>query len=552
MFRQTSSGLRSGKSRRFLHNRYKPSAIRRIHAVEITHGLTNPAGTLSLTPYRIELARAFGLSLCIAGGLLGGIAPAQIRMANSPRFPDDLPQVGVAADAKAKKSPEDFEKRLKELEDQLAEQAKEQAKKEEQAEQREKLEAEEAKQKPTFELNGRIHMDYWAFPRDQPGIGFLEHPDPSQANYGEDPEDRFEFRRIRLEMSGDIPENMYWRMQVDFGDPSDPTFKDVYLGWRGDGGQRSFQIGNQKLPLGLDALDSSRYTVFAERPLINAAFVENSRRVGAAFYGYTNDELFNWAYGVFNLEDVSGTGTYVGDSLQLGGYGRLASTPWYERDGRDYLHLALAGAVAFPDGDAGTSSSADNAARFRSQPQARTDSYWFDTGTIVGANSFEILGTEGRLNLGPLQFTGETMVNYLQRDASTPGAEEDLVFYGFYGYVSYFVTGEYLPHDRTSGTMTRVTPHRNFFLFDRLRGCREGGGWGAWQIAARYDYIDLTDDDITGGVGNHFTLGLNWHWSPYAKMQSNLIFGDIDQRGPVGGYDGGSYSILGTRLMAEF
>lgn len=505
-----------------------------------------------MTPYRIEIARAFGLSLCIAGGLLGGVAAAQLRMANSPRFPDDLPQVGVAADATAKKLPEDFEKRLKELEDQLAEQAKEQAQKEEQAEQSEKLKAAEAKQKPTFKLNGRIHMDYWDFPTNQPGIGFLEHPDPSDANYGQDPENRFEFRRIRLEMSGDIPENMYWRMQVDFADPSDIAFKDVYVGWQGDDGQRSFQIGNQKLPLGLDALDSSRYTVFAERPLINAAFVDNSRRVGGAFYGYTDEELFNWTYGLYYLEDISDTGTYEGDSLQLGGYGRLAATPWYGRDGRDYLHLAVAGAVAFPDGDTGPASSNANEARFRSRPQARTDSYWLDTGPIAGATNFEILATEGRLNLGPLQFTGETMVNYLHRDANAAGVEEDLFFYGFYGYVSYFLTGEYLPHDRTSGTMTRVTPHRNFFLFDRLRGCREGGGWGAWQIAARYDYIDLSDNNIGGGIGNHYTLGLNWHWSPYAKMQSNLIFGDIDQHSPVGGYTGGSYTILGTRLMAEF
>lgn len=496
--------------------------------------------------YRIEFARAFGLALWMVAVLLVGVGPAQIRVASSPAFPDDLPQVG--ATSSAEKTSPDFEKRLQELEDQLAELADEREK----AEESEKLADEQAKQKPTFDLNGRIHMDYWGFPSDQPGIGFLEHPDPTDGKFGQDPEDRFEFRRIRLEMSGDVPENMYWRMQVDFADPSDVAFKDVYLGWVGDDGQRSFQIGNQKLPLGLDALDSSRYTVFAERPLINAAFVENSRRVGATFYGYTDDEFFNWAYGLYHLEDISDTGSFKGDALQLGGYGRLAATPWYEREGRNYLHLAVAGAVASPDGSPDPSNSDTSAARFRSPPQAQTDSAWLDTGFIVGAQNYEVLATEGRLNIGPLQFTGETMVNYLQRDATAPGMQEDLLFYGYYGYVSYFLTGEHLPHDRTSGTMTRVTPNRNFFLFDRLRGCREGGGWGAWQVAARYDYIDLTDDNISGGIGNHFTLGLNWHWSPYAKMQSNLIFGDIRQRGPIGGYDGGDYTIWGTRLMAEF
>lgn len=499
-----------------------------------------------MTSHRIKFTQTFGLGLWIAAGLLVGVAPAQVQLARSPIFPDDLPQVGV--DSATKKTSPDFEKRLKELEDQLAEQADER----EQLEEAERLADEGAQQKPTFRLNGRIHMDYWAFPSADPGIGYLEHPIPAAPNYGQDPVDRFEFRRIRLEMSGDVPENMYWRMQVDFGEPSNPTFKDVYLGWSGDEGQRSFQIGNQKLPLGLDALDSSRYTVFAERPLINAAFAENARRIGACFYGYTADESLNWAYGLYNLEDISETGMFVGHSLQLGAYGRLATTPWYQRDGRDYLHLALAGAVAFPDPNAVPFGFASYDAQFRSPPQARTDSYWLNTGPILDATNFEILATEGRLNVGPLQFTGETMVNYLQRDANAPGVDKDLFFYGYYGYVSYFLTGEHLPHDRTSGTMTRVTPNRNFFLFDRLRGRPGGGGWGAWQIAARYDYIDLTDNNISGGIANHFTLGLNWHWSPYAKMQSNLILGDIRERGPIGGYDGGSYTILGTRLMAEF
>ncbi len=438
---------------------------------------------------------------------------------------------------------QDYEQRLKELEKLQSER-----------ESQEKKAEEDAKKKPTFNLNGRIHMDYWSFPSNQPGIGYLEHPDATADNFGTDPEDRIQFRRIRLEMSGDIPQDMLWRIQVDFNEPSNPTYKDVYFGWSGCEGERTFLLGNQKRPLGLDALDSSRFTVFAERPLINEAFVENSRRVGACLYGYSHDESYNWSYGLFNLEDTASSGSIVGDSLQLAGYGRFSATPWYDSasDGRNYYHWGLAGAIARPDGDAFAGDTNVNQARFRSRPQAQSDTRWFDTGGIAGAQWYQVLGSESRLNVGPFQLTSETMLNFTQRDSVTAGTGQDLFFHGWYLYGSYFLTGEHLPYDRTSGTLERVKPHNNFFLFDRLRGRHAGSGWGAWQIAARYDYIDLSDGDVAGGVGHSYTLGLNWHWNAYSKMQTNLIFGDISQHRLINGFDGGDYTILGTRLMADF
>ncbi len=104
---------------------------------------------------------------------------------------------------------------------------------------------------------------------------------------------------------------------------------------------------------------------------------------------------------------------------------------------------------------------------------------------------------------------------------------------------------------RKSGTLGRVKPFENFFLVDTCDGCRDGG-WGAWQVAARYSHGDFTDEDITGGVGDALTLGLNWHWNTNARMQFNYLYGQIDQRGPIDGFTAGDYSILGTRLMVDF
>lgn len=62
-----------------------------------------------------------------------------------------------------------------------------------------------------MKFNGRIHADYWAFPETSPGANAFE-----TGNAADSVDDRFLFRRIRMEISGTMPDNMVYRMQVDF------------------------------------------------------------------------------------------------------------------------------------------------------------------------------------------------------------------------------------------------------------------------------------------------------------------------------------------------
>ncbi len=137
-----------------------------------------------------------------------------------------------------------------------------------------------------------------------PGIGFLENSNPADPAFGADPEDRFAFRRVRLETGGDILETMLWRIQIDFNNPQTPEFKDVYPGFQNLPNNQVLLIGDQKRPLGLDHLNSSRYNVFLERPLVVEVFNEDARRPGVCMYGYTDDEMFHWRYGAYYLENI--------------------------------------------------------------------------------------------------------------------------------------------------------------------------------------------------------------------------------------------------------
>ncbi len=245
---------------------------------------------------------------------------------------------------------------------------------------------------------------------------------------------------------------------------------------------------------------------------------------------------------------MQGTGSYLAvDNPGLHHYqgefaGRFANTIWYDdtSDGRGYAHWAISGTVALPDGTAGPA----NTARFRTRPEARTTARWIDTGGIAGADVYEMLGFEGVVNVGAFQCVGEYQYLWLQRN---DGGSE-LQFYGGYMYLSYFLTGEHLPWERESGTLGRVEPFENFFLVDRCRG-GTGRGMGAWQVAARYSYADFTDDDIFGGVGSSFSFAVNWHWTPYSRVQFNYLIGDIDDRGDV---TAANYNILVHRFMVDF
>ena len=414
-----------------------------------------------------------------------------------------------------------------------------------------------AKKKPTWKLNGRIHLDNWNFTDTDAGVNELETGNPA-----DDPEDRWDFRRIRLTFSGTVPNNMLFRTQIDFNNPSSAEMKDAYLGFNNLPHNQTVLIGIQKRPIGLDHLNSSRHNVFAERPLAVETFNEDARRLGVCMYGHSDDDMVNWRYGAFMLENLSGDGRIRGDFDEAGLYGRLAASPWYDEisGGRGYFHCAIAGSVNQTDAD-GTLDTDDNSneARFRTRPEARSDSRWWNTNRIIGADGYQQLAYESMLNIGALQITSEYFGNWVQRDPLGGFNGEDLFFHGGYIYASYFLTGEHIPLDRRSGTIDRVKPFENFFVVDRCTG-GTGRGWGALAMAFRASYLDLSDSDIRGGVGHSYTAGLNWYWTAYSKLQTNLVWGQIENGGqgqadpnvPLANGVDGDYTVLGMRYMIDF
>ena len=385
-------------------------------------------------------------------------------------------------------------------------------------------------------LIGRLHLDAWGFPSTDAGINAIETGDPTQ-----DPANNLEVRRARLGVQGTFYENMLYKAEIEYAKPDNFAFRDLYLGWSHLPAGQEVLLGNQKRPYGLDTLNSSNYNVFMERPFGVEAFNGSNRRPGVAAYGVTEQQRWNWRYGVFSMNDWATTGDVVANNIQPEIAARIAHTLWWKNDGRDFAHAALSGSYAWPDGDADTTrGDAPNEARFDTKPEADSQSRWIDTGRISGANHYGLLGLEGVVNMGPTQFTAEVQGAQVERTSAS-----DTFFWGGYAYASYFLTGEHMSWNRSRGVLGR-TKVRNPI----------GKGWGAWQLALRYSYADFSDEDVLGGEGQAVTFGLNWYWHDQASMQFNYLHGSIDDRETdVGGLPtvvDGDYDIIGVRFRIFF
>ena len=71
-------------------------------------------------------------------------------------------------------------------------------------------------------------------------------------------------------------------------------------------------------------------------------------------------------------------------------------------------------------------------------------------------------------------------------------------------------------------------------------------GWrlGAWELAARYSYLDLNDKGLRGGIENNTTVGVNWYL--YSNLRLMLNWVHAHQNGL------GDADIIQTRFAVDF
>ena len=283
---------------------------------------------------------------------------------------------------------------------------------------------------------------------------------------------------------------------------------------------QTVKFGHFKAPSTLDKMTSSRDRTFMENASPVEAFAQGLK-VGVQISDSLTKNNATWAIGWF------GNGNESDDSDASDSLSRLIWRATYlpidNRETKSLLHIGYSGSLIYTDG---------NTVQYRSRPENYLAPRLVDTGEI-DARDANINGLELAVVQGTFSFQSE----FLHSSVHTP--ERQLDFFGAYGTWAWFLTGESRPYLRDRGAFGQIIP-TNRFLPSK-------GHWGAWELALRYSYLDLSDKDIDGGRMVTGSAGLNWYLTRNASMRFDAGYSDIK-----GGLTPGNVIIAQTRFSINF
>jgi phosphate-selective porin OprO/OprP len=246
-----------------------------------------------------------------------------------------------------------------------------------------------------------------------------------------------------------------------------------------------------------------------------------SRNVGVVWSGSSPERYSSWAFGVFN--DWFDTDQDFDDAARQY-IGRLTWVPFRTEDESNLLHLGFG--YRYSDAKEGF--------RFRTSPEFNKSPVFVDTAygtevSLLPADKMETYNLELSWRKGPFWLASE----YFQTKVKNPVLENP-VFDGYYVSASWVLTGEMRPYNKKNGLFQPVPIARTVYQ----------NGKGAWEIAARFSEINLTDGRINGGDMQIGSLGLNWWLTPFFSLGVNYryIWNHQD------GLDGTS-SGINTRIL---
>ncbi len=356
-----------------------------------------------------------------------------------------------------------------------------------------------------FKIRGRLQYD----------VGFVGNPDDAivTRNLGFN----HRARRIRLGAEGTIPGGFGYKAEMDFANGS-VGFGDVILTYAPSGKPYNIAIGNQETLNGLEQISSSRWSSFIERAAFDDAFI-NTRRLGINL-GYVNKAgdlrlnagLFA-AHSIDNTFDNDGwIGAARGVYSPLMGGNQL-------HFGLNYQHRQFQSNNSTQTTTPQGAPSTNQLARYRARPFTQlTDQRFVDTGNFA-AKSDDIIGVEAAGIFKSLHIAAEGQ--YLKANSYDAGdtvtfsaASDDPVdqldlfsapqyvsdgnpsFWGGYFEAGYFLTGETRGYKAGAWDRTKVLKP-----FSK-------GGWGAFQVIGRVDYLNLDSKKLKNGCTNNFLTGV--------------------------------------------
>lgn len=372
-----------------------------------------------------------------------------------------------------------------------------------------------------FKVRGRFQWDVVSNELDFGGLG-------GAAEDGS----RSYVRRAFLGVQGRFSEN--WRYKVDFVlAPSSSTIQvdDAFLEYVAD--DWSIVIGEHNITSPLEDRISSLDIPFLERSSVINAF-GYGRRAGIGFiYGGANYSFSAAVQG----DSMNSTETSQANNEEFNTSARFTWAPIFETtpEGVTLLHVGLS-ARQRTAGDT-------QAFGYSARPfNGRGSTPLAVSGVGDGGESDTAYGVELAGQWGPFGVQAE----YATLEGETITSGEDFEYNGYYVDLYWSLTGESRSYRGNQGSFGAIAPASPL----------GSGGWGHWMLAARYDYLDMSDPGIglatdTLGEQTGFAVGLDWVPIDHVRFKLNYATTEIDYANPGDGADG-SADIISLRTQFDF
>lgn len=343
----------------------------------------------------------------------------------------------------------------------------------------------------TLVFGSRMHLD----------TAWFDESSAIEAEIG-GADDDIEFRRVYAEVAGVAYRQFEFKAQFNFAGSFD--VRDLYAGLVGIPFLSAVRVGHIREPFSLDMMTGSNSITFLERAL-PTVFAPN-RNLGVMMHRrFTKTRRIYSAIGIFQDTVNNPDFTELREDFGDGNFGltaRVTGLPIASDDRRELLHLGVGASFRNPS---------DDTLRYRSRPESFLAQNYVDTGEFKAEDELR-LGGEIATVMGPLSLQGEFIMSVVNEEDDDVDFD-DRVFPSFYAQASYVLTGEHRSYREKVGAFGRVHPENPFPL----------EGWGAWEVAARYSYLDLDSKDIEGGVLHDWTLGVNWYLNHYSRLMFNYV-----------------------------
>ena len=400
-------------------------------------------------------------------------------------------------------------------------------------------------------LTANVQFDtgaYFGFHPDNPFVG------PQALSNGSNA------RRARFGVVGGTPGGWSFAFVYDAGNSQDTTPRGIETAQVVYGGMipgSAVELGYSDTYFTLDQATRSRDLLFLERSsATNIATDFNAgdfrANTGARFFTnryWAGAYLTGPAAGDSHTETAERFGAFERGTVQA-----LQGDQYSLHLGVDFDQLIQA-----PNNGVGT----PNSLTLSDQPELRIDPTVFLNTGAMGTTAHPTTGgfvydLETAATYRGLMWQGEYH-RYLVNRAGLPNAD----FSGWYGQVAWTFTGETHAYNEQAGSYFRIIPFHPFDLATHQ--------WGAWEIAARLDYVDLDSHFIPGvalsadpaavegGTQRGLTIGLNWYPNDIIRFLLDYIHIDYDKENgtnvtgaPLGVPVGAEFNAIALRSQFAF